>query len=65
MWNYEPGQMRCGQNHVFYIEEVVGGRKTIVRIDRPSMVERLRDYAAGCASGCAITLAALLASGVI
>ena len=57
MWNYEQGQMRCSNDHVFLIEDVVGKRKFVTRIDRPSTRERLQDFLLGLASGCGLAIA--------
>ena len=65
MWNTEPGFKRCPNDHVFRIEEITEAPVKVIRVDRPSAFERLRDYGFGCASGCALTLVVLQAAGVL
>lgn len=47
MWNYEAGQMRCDNGHVFAIEALEGVQAKVIRVDRPSRRERLQDVAIG------------------
>lgn len=65
MWNAEAGQMRCPNDHVFAVT-MLGARETkVVRVDRPSSLERLGDYALGLATGCMLTILVLAAAGVL
>lgn len=47
MWNYEAGQMRCDNQHVFAIAALEGVQTKVIRIDRPSTRERLQDFVLG------------------
>jgi hypothetical protein len=51
MWNYEPETMRCDRGHVFAIEALEGVQAKVVRVDRPSMRERLTEFAVGVITG--------------
>lgn len=56
MWNYEPGQMRCPNDHVFAIESIEGVQARVIRIDRPSRRERLGDALAGFCAAAALAV---------
>ena len=51
MWNYEKGTMRCQNDHVFATVAVEGVQEHVVRIDRPSVRERLGDVLIGVVTG--------------
>jgi hypothetical protein len=54
MWNYETGQMRCANDHVFAITALEGVQAHVIRVDRPSPQERFQDFALGTLCGALI-----------
>lgn len=65
MWNYEEGQMRCPNDHVFAVTQLGAKEVKVVRVDRPSAVERFEDFVLGLATGCTLAILVLLAAGVL